>query len=160
MPWTAQSIIALRQQRGETQAVFARKLGVGRDTVSNWENEESDVSTLNAAKLDRLAAGYAQPSPASLPDVLRHVQEGTAHTLTRLQEIRGAASAVHRMLLSLADQQGDIVSQLDPWSGLELSAERQLRKRAASTLRAAQASDPAASETTQVRPVRQRRAKG
>ena len=43
-----QMIVQIRKEQGLTQETFAKKFGVTRQTVSNWENEKSypDLYTL------------------------------------------------------------------------------------------------------------------
>ncbi len=47
-------IISLRKQRGISQYQLAQSLGISRQAVSKWENDQSSPDTLNLIKLAEL----------------------------------------------------------------------------------------------------------
>ena len=62
----AESILALRQRLGLTQAEFARKLGVRQQTVSEWETGKYEPRGASARLLGMLAEDSAEyDSPAA-----------------------------------------------------------------------------------------------
>lgn len=54
--WTAQRIKQLRQERNESQAVFAQHFGVDQSAVSLWENSETTPRGPIVRILDTLAS--------------------------------------------------------------------------------------------------------
>ncbi|MQY63312.1 MAG: helix-turn-helix domain-containing protein [Calditrichaeota bacterium] len=44
----------MREQLGETQIVFAKRFGLSRDDIANYERGRCDIPTRVLAELDRL----------------------------------------------------------------------------------------------------------
>ena len=63
--WRQEAIKALRNHMGLTQAQFAQKLGVRRQTVSEWENGayDPDRSTTKFLELIAEQSDFPMPSP-------------------------------------------------------------------------------------------------
>jgi transcriptional regulator with XRE-family HTH domain len=157
--WTGDAVKALRLRLKLHQGAFGELVGVSRQAVHEWESGKTAVSDLNGEALSRVAREQERKAnPPPLPEVLRRAQEETAMNLTRLQEIRAHCKFLHEELLHLAERQGRVVAALDPWAGLEESAEEQLRLRALATLQTAQVLDPAPSAKKPARPKRRGRA--
>lgn len=55
--WSAKRIRSLREALGETQEVFARRLGVSWVTISRWEGSRGKPSRLAVQQLDAIKGG-------------------------------------------------------------------------------------------------------
>ena len=76
-------IIALRKDNNISQIQLAKALGVTRQAISKWENDQSNPDTLNLIKLadllntdvEYLATGrLAPPLPTSLPEIVKQIE--------------------------------------------------------------------------------------
>lgn len=135
------------------------RLGTSREVAREFQLPEEavrrvlDGKGLRAKNYQEFVRAFGAAGPP--PEVLRQAAADTAMHLKRLQEIRGYAKFVYDQLVTLSQQQGEVVRALDPWCDLEdTTADAQLRSVAEATLRAASPrANPAASET----PARRRR---
>jgi predicted nucleotidyltransferase/DNA-binding XRE family transcriptional regulator len=110
---TPDSCRIARTRAGLTQAELARRAGISRPTLVNFENGKASPHRSSVVALKSALSGSSQPQPSCLADTLRALQRMKPDLKARGVEHLAVFGSVARMEDS-PDSDIDIVVDIDP----------------------------------------------